>query len=39
MSVIASTTLDNDEEMVLDKKTWDKLKQIEDAEDIQKYVE
>lgn len=39
MSVIASTTIDNDDEMVLDKKTWAKLKQIEDADEIHKYIE
>ena len=39
MSVIASTTIGNDDEMVLDKKTWAKLKQIGDAEDIHKYID
>lgn len=38
MSVIASTSLNNDDEMTLDKKTWDKLKKIE-AEDLDKYIE
>lgn len=26
MSVIASSTINNDEDLILDKKTWDKLK-------------
>lgn len=39
MSVIASTTINNDEEMILDKKTWDKLKQIDEAEDIEQYID
>jgi hypothetical protein len=34
MSVIAATSINNDEELMLDSKTWDKLKAIEDAEDI-----
>jgi len=38
MSVIASTTLNNDEDMVLDKKTWDKLRSIE-PEDLDKYID
>lgn len=38
MSVIAATSINNDEELMLDAKTWDKLKAIEDAEDIQKYL-
>lgn len=38
MSVIASSTIENDEELKLDKKTWDKLKEIE-AEDLDKYIE
>jgi hypothetical protein len=37
MSVIATTTIDNDEELTLDKKTWDKLKKI-DIEDAHKYI-
>jgi len=37
MSVIAATTLDNDEDLTLDRKTWDKLKTI-DLEDLHKYV-
>lgn len=38
MSVIAATSINNDEDLMLDQKTWDKLKSIEDAEDIQKYL-
>jgi hypothetical protein len=38
MSVIAASSLNNDEDLILDSKTWDKLKLIEDAEDIQKYL-
>jgi len=38
MSVIASNTVNNDDDMVLDKSTWDKLKQI-DIEDADKYIE
>lgn len=38
MSVIASTTINNDDELTLDKKTWDKLKQVE-AEDLDKYID
>lgn len=38
MSVIAASSLNNDEDLILDAKTWDKLKLIEDAEDIQKYL-
>lgn len=38
MSVIASSTLNNDDELILDKKTWDKLKQI-DVEDLDKYID
>lgn len=38
MSVIATATINNDEEMTLDKKTWDKLKQVE-AEDLDQYIE
>lgn len=37
MSVIAATTLDNDEDLVMDRKTWEKLKTI-DLEDLHKYV-
>ena len=37
MSVIAATTLDNDEDLTLDRKTWEKLKTI-DLEDLHKYV-
>jgi len=38
MSVIAATSINNDEELMLDAKTWDKLKQLDDADDIQKYL-
>ena len=38
MSVIAASSMNNDEDLILDAKTWDKLKSIEDAEDIQKYL-
>lgn len=38
MSVIASSTLNNDEDLILDKRTWDKLKQIDEAEDIEKFI-
>ena len=38
MSVIAASSLNNDEDLILDRRTWDKLKQVEDAEDIQKYI-
>lgn len=38
MSVIASSTINNDEDLILDKKTWDKLKQI-DADDLDKYID
>ena len=38
MSVIAASSLNNDEDLILDQRTWDKLKQVEDAEDIQKYL-
>jgi hypothetical protein len=34
MSVIAASSLNNDEDLILDQKTWDKLKMVEDAEDI-----
>jgi len=34
MSVIAASSMNNDEDLILDAKTWDKLKTIEDAEDI-----
>lgn len=37
MSVIASSTIENDEDLILDKKTWDKLKKI-DIEDAHKYM-
>ena len=37
MSVIAATTLDNDEDLTLDRKTWEKLRTI-DLEDLHKYV-
>jgi hypothetical protein len=37
MSVIASTNIDNDDELRLDARTWDKLKQI-DVEDAHKYM-
>lgn len=38
MSVIAATSINNDEELTLDAKTWDKLKALDDAEEIQKYL-
>lgn len=38
MSVIAASSMNNDEDLILDSKTWDKLKSMEDAEDIQKYL-
>lgn len=38
MSVIAASTINNDEELLLDKSTWDKLKQI-DIEDAEKYMD
>lgn len=38
MSVIAATSINNDEDLMLDQKTWDKIKSLEDAEDIQKYL-
>lgn len=38
MSVIASTTINNDEDLILDKKTWAKLKTI-DADDLDKYID
>ena len=38
MSVIAATSINNDEELMLDSKTWDKLKALDDAEDVQKYL-
>jgi len=37
MSVIAASSMNNDEDLILDSKTWDKLKLVE-AEDIQKYI-
>ena len=37
MSVIAASTINNDEEMILDKATWAKLKSI-DIEDADKYI-
>ena len=38
MSVIAASTINNDEVLLLDQKTWDKLKKI-DIEDAHKYME
>ena len=38
MSVIAATSINNDDELMLDAKTWDKIKQLDDAEEIQKYL-
>ena len=38
MSVIAATSINNDEELMLDQKTWDKIKLLDDADDIQKYL-
>lgn len=38
MSVIAASGLDNDEDLIMDQRTWAKLKAVEDAEDIQKYL-
>jgi len=32
MSVIAATSINNDEELQLDRKTWDKLKSMEPEE-------
>ena len=37
MSVIASSTINADEELTLDKKTWDRLKKV-DIEDAHKYI-
>ena len=37
MSVIASTSINNDDELTLDRKTWDKLRQI-DIEEVHKYI-
>mmetsp|Transcript_42071 Transcript_42071/g.64499 ORF Transcript_42071/g.64499 Transcript_42071/m.64499 type:complete len:143 (+) Transcript_42071:1169-1597(+) len=37
MSVIAATAIEDDQELTLDRKTWDKLKAVE-PEDIQKYL-
>ena len=37
MSVIAATSINNDDELMLDAKTWDKLKQI-DVEEVDKYL-
>lgn len=34
MSVIAASGLDNDEDLIMDQRTWAKLKAVEDAEDI-----
>jgi hypothetical protein len=39
MSVIASSSMAyNDEDLILDQKTWDKIKSFEDAEEIEKYL-
>jgi hypothetical protein len=38
MSVIASMTIDNDDELKLDQKTWEKLKKI-DLDEAYKYIE
>jgi len=38
MSVIASSTVNNDEEMMLDQRTWDKLKTL-DVDELDKYIE
>ena len=37
MSVIASATIDNDDELMLDKRTMEKLKKV-DIEDVHKYI-
>ena len=37
MSVIAATSINNDEELVLDARRWAKLKQI-DIEEVGKYL-
>jgi hypothetical protein len=37
MSVIASSNINNDDELVLDKRTWGALKEI-DVEEMHKYV-
>jgi len=37
MSVIAATSINNDDELMLDAKTWDKLKQI-DIDEVHKYI-
>lgn len=37
MSVIAATSINDDEELLLDQKTWDKLKQI-DIDEAHKYI-
>jgi len=37
MSVIAATAVNNDEDLTLDKKTWDKLKAI-DIDEAQAYM-
>jgi hypothetical protein len=38
MSVIASSTVNNDEDLVMDKNTWNKLKQI-DIDDAEQYMD
>jgi len=37
MSVIASTSINNDDELTLDRKTWEKLRQI-DIDEVHKYI-
>jgi len=37
MSVIAATSINNDDELMMDKKTWDKLKKI-DIDDAHKFL-
>ena len=37
MSVIASTTINNDEELTLDKRTWQRLRELE-PEEIEKFL-
>jgi hypothetical protein len=37
MSVIAATTINADEELQLDRRTWDKLRSLE-PEDIEQYL-
>jgi len=37
MSVIATTSINNDEELTLDRKTWQKLKEV-DVDDLQNFL-